>query len=344
MSGFHASAERGRVRPNDVTASNRPINAVVFSGGLGLGAYHGGAFEALACRALPVDWVAGSSAGAISAALIAGSPGPDRLKGLRSYWHGAGEISTWANVSRHPFAWLSSISTRLFGHPGFFHPRLPIPTAHFGGLYDLGPTRERLKRLIDFERLNAGEPRITVCATDVESGDAVLFDSSSDRIEMDHILASCGFLPEFAPVQINGRWLVDGGFSLNAPFEPMLESEDPLSIFIIDLFARDGKVPDGLESAAERKSDLTFGNQTFQRLRHALEARQLRAELQGLAREDFVHLLSYRPGLEEAGPEKSFDLSESAMAQRWQAGFQDMQHAASLSDSRGGICSVRRAK
>ncbi|MCK1542708.1 hypothetical protein IVA87_29445 [Bradyrhizobium sp. 147] len=121
---------------------------------------------------------------------------------------------------------------------------------------------------------------------------------------MDHILASCGFLPEFAPVQIAGRWLGD-------------------------------------EAAAERKSDLTYGNQTFQRLGHALEARQLRAELQDLVCDDLVDLQGYRQGREEAGPEKSFDLSE-AVAQRWRAGLLDMQYAASVAPIRNGICTVRR--
>ncbi|WP_407123403.1 hypothetical protein [Bradyrhizobium sp. STM 3561] len=159
---------------------------------------------------------------------------------------------------------------------------------------------------------------------------------------MDHILASCGFLPEFAPVQIAGRWLCDGGFSLNAPFDPVLETAGSLRLYVIDLFARDGKVPDGLEAAAERKSDLTFGNQTFLRLRLALEARKLRAKLQNLDRDDALFLLSYRPGAEEAGPEKSFDLSATAMAQRWQAGLLDMQQAATMTCIPNGICSVRR--
>ncbi|MDD1518928.1 MULTISPECIES: patatin-like phospholipase family protein [Bradyrhizobium] len=328
--------------PGGASAAERPLSAVAFSGGLGLGAYHGGVFEALTSLRLPIDWVTGSSAGAITAALIAGSARDDRLRNLRSYWHAPSSPTDVPNASRHTFAWLSSISTRVLGHSGFFHPRLPIPASHYGGLYDLGPTRERLQRLIDFGRLNGGDPRVTICATDVESGDAVLFDTASERIEMDHILASCGFLPEFAPVQIAGRWLVDGGFSLNAPFDPILETAGPLRLYVVDLFPRDGKVPDGLEAASERKSDLTFGNQTFQRLGYALEARQLRAELQDLHYDDEVHLLSYRPGREEAGPEKSFDLSETAMAQRWCAGFLDMQYAASLTPVPNEICSVRR--
>lgn len=328
--------------PSEATAAERPLTAIAFSGGLGLGAYHGGVFEALTSLLLPIDWVTGSSAGAITAALIAGSPSADRLRNLRSYWQAPRSPAGMPNAGRHTFAWLSSINTRVLGHSGFFHPRLPIPASRFGGLYDLGPTRERLQRLIDFGRLNGGDPRVTICATDLESGDAVLFDSSSERIEIDHILASCGFLPEFAPVQVAGRWLGDGGFSLNAPFDPILETAGPLRLYVIDLFPRDGKVPDGLEAAVERKSDLTFGNQTFQRLGYALEARQLRAELQDLDYDDEVYLLSYRPGREEAGPEKSFDLSEQAMVQRWRAGFLDMQYAARLTPIPNGICSVRR--
>jgi NTE family protein len=221
-----------------------------------------------------------------------------------------------ATAGRQVFAWMNAINTHLFGRAGFFVPRLPIPTSRFSGLYDLSPTRERLQRMIDFRRLNSGQPRITICATDLESGDPVLFDSSSEKIEMEHILASCGFLPEFAPLEIAGRWLGDGGFSLNAPFDPVMDVPNPLQLYIIDLFARDGSSPDGIEAAAERKNDLISGNKTVQRLRHALENRRLRAQMQGLHREDLVHLLSYRPGLEEAGPEKSFDLSDTAMAQR----------------------------
>jgi NTE family protein len=324
-------------------ATEQPLTAVVFAGGLGLGAYHGGAFEALTSFSPHIDWVTGSSAGAITAALIAGCPIADRLENLRRYWHAPAAPAAPTGASRHLSAWLSSINTRLLGHAGFFHPRLPLPSFPFTGLYDLGPTRERLQRLVDFGRMNDGELRISICATDLASGDAVLFDSTSERIEMDHILASCGFLPEFAPVQVAGRWLGDGGFSLNAPFDPVLEAAASLRLYIVDLFARDGNVPDGLEAAAERKSDLTFGNQTFQRLRHAFEARRLRAELQGLDRNDRIYLLSYRPGREEAGPEKSFDLSEAAMAQRWRAGFVDMQHAASLAPG-DGICKVRRGE
>jgi NTE family protein len=56
-------------------AAEPTLTAVVFAGGLGLGAYHGGAFEALTSVSPHIDWVTGSSAGAITAALICGATG-----------------------------------------------------------------------------------------------------------------------------------------------------------------------------------------------------------------------------------------------------------------------------
>jgi NTE family protein len=112
--------------------------------------------------------------------------------------------------------------------------------------------KERLRRLVDFGRLNGGDVRISVATTDLETGDPVVFDSATRRIEMDHLLASSGFLPEFAPVEIGGRWLADGGFSINAPFDSIFEDGAPgaLTLLVIDLYARDGKRPKTLESVA----------------------------------------------------------------------------------------------
>jgi predicted acylesterase/phospholipase RssA len=84
--------------------------------------------------------------------------------------------------------------------------------------------RERLRNLIDFDRLNSGRTRVSIVATDIESGEPVVFDSSKSRIEIDHLMASCGFLPEFAPLELDGRLLGDGGLSLNAPFDQILEN------------------------------------------------------------------------------------------------------------------------
>jgi NTE family protein len=193
--------------------------------------------------------------------------------------------------------------------------------------------RERLQSLIDFGQLNSGETRICIVATDIESGEPVIFDSAKSRIEMDHLMASCGFLPEFAPLELDGRFLGDGGLSLNVPFDPILngQSDGDLLLYIIDLYARDGGWPTSLEGALERKNDLLFGNQTVLRLKYCIKLRKARAELEGIAhRRDRIVLLSYRPGMEEPGPEKSFELSPAALAQRWKAGVLDMDYGMDL--------------
>jgi NTE family protein len=319
-------------------AAPPPTIAIAFSGGLGLAAYHAGMFEAFAARSFPLHWVSGSSAGAVTAALIAGSPAQDRVARLRSFWRdppvapdqtNAGQ----ANRGRHLFGWMAAIETRLTGSAGFFRPRFPwLDPFRFRSFYDLAPMRERLESLIDFGRLNDGMPRVSIAATDLESGEPVIFDSHQMRLEMDHLLASCGFLPEFAPVEVGGRLLGDGGLSLNAPFDPILEAEieGDLVLYVVDLYARDGERPLSLEAAAERKNDLMFGNQTFIRLTYLAEARALRRRLTAASAgevSDRILLLSYRAGMEEPGPEKSFELSASAFAQRWKAGKSDMEYA-----------------
>jgi hypothetical protein len=65
-------------------------------------------------------------------------------------------------------------------------------------------------------------------------------------------------------------------------------------------------------------------------LRYCAELRKLRQQLtvnrpQGLSEK--IVFLSYQPGTEEPGPEKSFELSATALAQRWNASFLDMQHS-----------------
>lgn len=322
-----------------VDAPEPPLAALAFAGGLSLAAYHGGAYQAFTQQGLPLHRVAGSSAGAITAALIAGNAPERRVARLREFWGIVTDTAPW-----HPFAhaegWLSAIMAHLAGDPWYFHPRLPNPIG-FRSLYDLGPMRRRLAGMIDFGRLNDGGLQIFIATTDVRTGDPVIFQNGADRIELDHLLASCGFLPEFAPVTIDKRTLVDGGLSLNAPFDPILEQDgDALRLFVIDLYARDDELPTSLEAALERKNDLLFGNQTYLRLKDKLTIRRLRRELAGtVARDDLVYLLSYRADSSEPGPEKSFNFSRSALTRRWQAGFDDMTDA--LTTERSSTDEVR---
>jgi NTE family protein len=294
--------------------------------------------------ALPLDWLAGSSTGAVTAAVIAGSPAEDRIDRLRQLWmdghtwHSIEQATTRFAIPRHLQNWASALQTRVLGRAGHFHPRyLTRPFGPFSSLYDLSPLRARLERLVDFGRLNSGEVRVCVAATDIQSGAPVLFDTAEGvRITMDHLLASCGYLPEFAPVDMDGRMLGDGGLSMNAPLEAVLLRSSQTAVehvcFIVDLFARDGERPTGLETAMARKNDLLFGNQTFIRLEACRRESELRDRLAATGMDtrgsvSSVFYLSYRPFREEAGPEKVFDLSLASAGDRWHAGALDAEEA-----------------
>jgi NTE family protein len=115
-------------------------------------------------------------------------------------------------------------------------------------------------------------------------------------------------------------------------------------LFVVDLFARDVERPNSFVKSVERKNDLMFGNQTILRLQYAAQLRKARRELDGSQASelrDQIVILSYRAGPDEPGPEKSFDLTSAALAQRWNAGYFDMMHAFEL-NSDDELVFVRR--
>jgi NTE family protein len=270
-------------------------------------------------------------------------------------------MDPWAaGAARHVYSWLSVLQTRVLGRTGVFRPRLPeLMLKEVTSLYDLAPLRTKLEHFIDFDRLNGGEVRVSVVTTDIETGQAVVFDTGQgDRIGPDHLLASCGFLPDFAPVEIDRRLLGDGGLVANAPVDTALVGEGndrDVLCFVIDLFSPEGGCPANLEEAAARRWDLLFGNQSRQevqslereyRLRWALGhlAAQLGPKLRNtpeiasalaerVQRTVTLFHMSYRPARHEAGPEKPFDFSRASFADRWEAGSVDMEEAIRLARS-----------
>ena len=333
-------------RPESKQAgTGRNTVRLVFAGGIGLGAYQAGAYEALHERDdLHLDWIAASSVGAVNAALIGGVPKERRLARLREFWmSGPWSVATDTSSSlgsswEHAKNWASVLQARLFGVEGHFRPRWPVPVpGRFGSLYDLAPMRSRIEKFVDFELLNAGDIRLSVATTDIETGDLVLFDNASGHgLRIQHLEASCGFLPEFAPVEIDGRLLGDGGLSANAPIEAVIprdSASEESAVFVLDLYARDGARPDGLETALARKSDLLFANQTWLRLQAVVREQELQAQIaagrNGGGGNPALRMfyLSYRAPPEEAGAEKPFDLSRATVEGRWQAGFLDMCEA-----------------
>lgn len=350
--------------------------SLVLAGGVALGAYEAGAYAALHEHvALRPEWLAGSSIGAVNAAIIAGNPVDRRIERLQQFWGTTGAdpfpiSSFWmggrvAGPFRQAQNEAAALGTLLFGRSGLFRPRL-APGAQAGvqdmrALFDLAPLRQQLVRLVDFDLINRGDIRLSLSCTDVVSGDRVVFDNKrGDQIGPEHVLASSALLPILAPIEVEGRLLGDGCLGANTPLDLVLDGnpDGEVLCFVVELFARQGSRPHTLAAAANRAADLAFSNQT----RRILEGRQREYHLRGLIgqlaarlpvelREDAdvaailaegrtervtIATVAYRAGLDEAGLFKMFDFSLATLSDRWGAGEAAMRDAVAAVSSMPG--------
>jgi NTE family protein len=249
---------------------------LVLQGGGALGAYQAGAYEAL-CEAGQVPrWVAGTSIGAVNAAIIAGNPPEHRVERLREFWERvSSRLIAWPlgndDNSRRIFNETSATLAAVGGVPGFFEPRIPpavfMPqgTPEAISVYDTDPLKSTLLELVDFDLLNSGAVRISIGAVQVLSGNMKYFDSAKQPIGPEHIMASGALPPGFPPVEIDGKPYWDGGLVSNTPLEFVLERTGPrddMVIFQIDLFSAKGCLPETLFDIGQREKEIRYSSRT----------------------------------------------------------------------------------
>lgn len=329
---------------------------LVLQGGGALGAYQAGVFESLSEVYREPTWVAGISIGAINAALIAGNPAALRSARLREFWEtlsSSGGPNGFAMVARESVNEFSAASVMLFGVPGFFNPRFPpAPFQPRGSLdaisyYDTAPLLKTLERLVDFELINSGAMRLSLGAVNVRTGNFKYFDSTKERIDARHVMASAALPPGFAPVEIDGEFYWDGGIVSNTPLQYVLDeaAKKRRIVFQVDLFAAMGDMPSTMAEVTEREKDIRFSSRTRlnttveldrQVLAHA--AQRLIAKLPPELRDDpdvlalsrvhsdsavdVVHLI-YRSKHYES-QSKDYEFSRLSMREHWSAGYADM--------------------
>ena len=333
---------------------------LVLQGGGALGAYQGGVYEVLTAVHRDPDWVAGVSIGAINAALIAGNPPEKRLQRLHEFWDmvsapmPVGLAQVLDGDLRGVFNEASALRGVLFGVPGFFMPRIPPAGWHPRGTagaishYDTSPLKRTLERLIDFDRINDGPTRLSVGAVNVRNGNFEYFDSTTQRLDARHVMASGALPPGFPPVEIDGESYWDGGLVSNTPLQYVLDqpAERRRVGFQVDLFSASGSVPGTMDEVVAREKDIRFSSRTRLNTTHVLERQRLAQaarrlldnlpaqlrddpDVRALARlhqrragMDIVHLIYRSKGYE--GQSKDYEFSRRSMAEHWQAGVADM--------------------
>ncbi|ASY64877.1 Ferredoxin reductase [Sinorhizobium sojae CCBAU 05684] len=251
-------------------------NILVFQGGGALGAYQAGTYEALHKHGIKPDWLAGISIGAINSAIIAGSPHDRRVENLREFWHtvSAGldfDFLPEDDFNRRMFKDWAVLAGSITGVPGFFSPRLFTPLqillnpdltiSH----YDTDPLIKTLDRLVDFERVNRGDVRLSLGAVNVKTGNFAYFDNRDTVLTARHVAASGALPPGFPPVEIEGEYYWDGGLVSNTPLHYVLAADgcnSDLCIFQVDLFSARGTIPRDLLEVDARSKEIRYSSRT----------------------------------------------------------------------------------
>jgi len=331
--------------------------ALVFQGGGALGAYQGGVYEALTEGGCEPNWLAGVSIGAINASIIVGNEPEDRLEKLREFWDLVSGRKIWSytpdgDLFRLIRNKISAQMTMALGQPGFFAPRTISPWLHPAGseaatsYYDTSALSETLRRLINFDRINARKERLCVGAVNVRNGNFVYFDNFIHEIGPEHIMASGALPPALPAVKIEGEFYWDGGIVSNTPLQYLLELEDGLSslVFQVDLFSAQGALPRDMAQVASRHKDIMYSSRTRQSTNHFKKIHGLKmallkllehvpekerdTALKSLAREighpgvvNLIHLIYQQKNYE--GAAKDHEFSGTSRREHWQAGYDD---------------------
>ena len=361
------SLKRSRPVPAQMEAPRYDVVALVLQGGGALGAYQGGVYEGLHEAGIRPSWLAGISIGALNAAVIAGSPEAQRVDRLREFWETicTAPVDWPANqgmAANLPFAvdlrsahnTAAAMRALVMGQSGFFKPRFPPPfLSLFSGdaatsFYDTAPLRDTLERLVDFDRLNSGDVRVSVGAVNVRSGNLVYFDTAERRLRPEHFMASGALPPGFPAIEIDGEYYWDGGMVSNTPLSRVLSSEprrDTLT-FQVDLWSAKGRLPYDLKDVVSRQKDIQYSSRTravtnqmlqMQRMRQALQ--RLMEKLPETAKSDeevqsiadlachraynIIHLIYQSKAFE--GHSKDYEFGPDAMREHWQSGLDDIR-------------------
>lgn len=168
-------------------APTTPSLGLALGGGAVLGFAHIGLLMALEEAPIPVDRLAGTSAGAVVAGLHAFGVSPERTRTILS-------PLTWRAVSNFSRNSLGLLSNE------------PLAEVVRGELGDV--------------RIEDAPIPLAIVAADIHTGDAVVLREGPLALA---VQASAAIPGIYAPVRLEGRTLVDGGIVENVPVRPLRE-------------------------------------------------------------------------------------------------------------------------
>jgi NTE family protein len=167
---------------------NRKKVGLALSGGAARGFAHLGVVKAFAEHQIPIDFIAGTSAGSIVGAAVACALNVDQIIEI-------GKKMSWFKVSGFPYS--------------------------AKGLLSNAPMGELLRKNLPFQNIEDLPIPFAAVACTLENGAEVVFKDKGDLPTA--LRASCAIPGVFVPVEYEGKHLIDGGVVALVPAETVRE-------------------------------------------------------------------------------------------------------------------------
>jgi NTE family protein len=234
------------IRSYGQESSSRPKIGLVLGGGGALGISHVGVLRVLEEQRVPIDYICGTSMGAIIAGLYASGMSPDEIEAFLSGldWN---EVMTDDTPRRELFYRRKLEDQRYLLTMGVGRKGLKMGTGmaagqKFNNLLQLQV--QRSATITDFNQLSIPYRAV---ATDLQSGGAYVMDHGNLAKAMRASMAVPG---AFTAVEIDGHLLVDGGIVNNLPVDVAKAMGADIIIAVDVGAASDNVDPEKLKSIA----------------------------------------------------------------------------------------------
>lgn len=196
---------------------SRPKIGLVLSGGGAKGLAHIGVLKVIDSLGIKVDYISGTSMGAVVGGLYASGYTAQELDSIFSSIDVDALLQDYTPRESKSFYEKRNDEIYALTLP-FNNFRLGLPSGLSKGLYNfnlISKLTKHVSHVRDFDEL----PIPFLCvATDVETGEQILLDSG---VLAQSIIASGAIPTLYNPVEINGRLFIDGGVVNNYPVEEL---------------------------------------------------------------------------------------------------------------------------
>jgi NTE family protein len=258
-------------------------NVLVLQGGGSLGAYECGVYKMLDRYGIKLDIVAGTSIGAVNAAIIVGAKNDNPAQILEDFWLTVAEKITSPFIPDNIRPSLSVLYGSMYGNRNVFEPKWLFPYEslyHYlttPSLYDVLPLRNTLSGYVDFAKINGISdkshhiPRLIITATNIQNSEPVTFDSMNVNIDLDHIISCIGYpFYGISWIQKDGKYLWDGSLQSNTPLREVIDAspKKDKNVYIVNLFPRKHhELPSNMFETWHRARDIIYTDKTSHNVR-----------------------------------------------------------------------------